>query len=406
MQRIVDLLKLTGLAQVQNLQPAQRLTSALKALVQEQRADQNLRACKRSAAALGLDIPVGLELESALRRRVAARRAGRPAVRKGNMHVFLAYEGESWLTVLPRSLEPFGTVTSCDFHALGFKYQNHAQWVVAREGLDRAVLAAFREANARQPIDAVVGYMSGASTNPEILREMARDGAVVFNMCWDDKLSWPGAVMGGRFMSPAGIASAVDLNLTNAPDSIVKYRVYGGLAMFWPEAAHPDVHKPYPEELEFDVSFVGARYGWRPRFVERLQKEGINVVPFGYGWPRGPLSTDEMVRLYSRSRINLGFAGIGHSRNLMCLKGRDFEVPMSGGLYLTQDNPELAGIYDIGREIVTFSNERDCASKIRALLADPARCTAIREAGRARALRDHTYEARWTQIFQMAGLLS
>ena len=42
------------------------------------------------------------------------------------------------------------------------------------------------------------------------------------------------------------------------------------------------------------------------------------------------MSNEEMVKLYSCSRINLGFAGVGHSKKLMCREGRDFEVPMSG----------------------------------------------------------------------------
>ena len=90
----------------------------------------------------------------------------------------------------------------------------------------------------------------------------------------------------------------------------------------------------------------------------------------------------------------------------MCLKGRDFEVPMSGGLYLTQDNPELRLVFDVGAEIATYRSEHDCARTIRALLADPSRAQRIRAAGRARCLREHTYEARWGRIFRAAGLLA
>ena len=79
-----------------------------------------------------------------------------------------------------------------------------------------------------------------------------------------------------------------------------------------------------------------------------LKKAGIDIAAFGKGWPGGTLSDREMVELYSRSRINLGFSGIGSSRRLCHLKGRDFEVPMSGGLYLTQDHPELELVYKVG----------------------------------------------------------
>lgn len=113
-----------------------------------------------------------------------------------------------------------------------------------------------------------------------------------------------------------------------------------------------------------------------------------------------------MVRLFSRSRINLGFSGVGHSRRLMCLKNRDFEVPMSGGLYITQNNPELALVYEIGREIQTFSSVEDCVVKVRQLLASPEKAAEIRRTGRTRALRDHSYERRWETAFKLSGLMA
>lgn len=213
-------------------------------------------------------------------------------------------------------------------------------------------------------------------------------------------------MVGGRYTSTAAIASVVDLNLTNSPESIIKYRVHGGLGMYWPKGACHDIHKPYRTRFEFDVSFVRGKYGWRPKFVERLQKMDIKVTCFGNGWENGPLSNEEMVRLYSLSRINLGFAAVGHSKKLMCLKGRDFEVPMSGGLYLTQDNPELSLVYEVGKEIVTYQKVRDCAEKIRYLLDHPEEAAKIRKAGRERALKDHTWERRFERIFKMVGLLN
>ena len=234
---------------------------------------------------------------------------------------------------------------------------------------------------------------------------MGESGAVIFNFCWDDKLSFRGKKVGDRWSGPATLAPVVDLNLTNAPDSCIKYMVEGGLAMFWPEAAHPDIHKSYDLPFEYDVSFVGGKYGWRPRFISKLQKLGVNITCFGNGWKNGPLSDDEMVKLYSRSRINLGFAGVGYSKKLMCLKGRDFEVPMSRGLYLTQHNPELSLVYDVGKGIVTYKDEKKCVEKIKWLLADPDEADKIRDAGRKRTLKDHTWEKRFEKIFRLAGIM-
>ena len=376
----------------------------IRAYIQELKAKRSLAYYQIQAARKGIVALKGADLRRALVKRLAQHRAGYAPKSKGNLHIFLAYNVSNWEAILPYSLEPFGKVTAFNWLEHGFDHRN-SDWLNRRAEMNSAMLNVFHEANRRKPVDAVVGYLSGDNTSPETLTEMSRSGAVIFNFCWDDKLKFPGEKRGGRYRSCAAIAQAVDLNLTNTPDSVIKYAVHGGLAMFWPEAGYPGLHHPHHATFDFDVSFIGACYGWRPRFIKRLDKRGISVECFGPGWPNGSISTEEMVKLYSRSRINLGFAGIGQSRKLMCLKGRDFEVPMSGGLYLTQHNPELSLVFEVGREIVTYKNELDCAHKIRELLDNRERAAAIRKAGRERALRDHTYEARWSQIFQMAGIL-
>jgi hypothetical protein len=324
--------------------------------------------------------------------------------RKGDLHIFVAFSLFHWEEVLFKAFDPFGEVTVFEWSAEGFD-PDAADGFERRPLMNKAMLEAFEAAHARRPVDAVVGYLSGHNTEPSTLAKMAETGAAIFNFSYDDKLDDGPAMPDGLPCGPAGLAANVDLNLTSVPDAILKYRVHGGLGLFHPEAAEPRIHRPYPVTFKYDVTFVGARYGFRPFFIERLHQMGIDVHPFGRDWPSGTLKAEQMVELYSLSRINLGFGGIGHSRELMCLKGRDFEVPMSGGLYLTQDNPELQLVFDVGAEIVTYTDEADCAAKIRALLADPERAAAIRRAGRMRCLRDHTYEARWSRVFEAAGIM-
>jgi hypothetical protein len=389
---------------IRSIPAAQRLNAAIKAPLQERKARSQQRYYEQAAIREGIALPTAEHLESLLRQRISARRAGRRPAKMSQMHIFLAYYVSNWEAVLPYALAPFGRVSAFEWRAAGYD-DRKTDWLDRRDEMNRAMLDAFNTANAAQPVDAVVAYVSGHNTSPQTLEAMGTAGAAVFNFCWDDKLNFPGQMLGGRWTSPAAIAHAVDLNLTNAPASVIKYMVHGGLAMFWPLAAHPQVHRPHDIPFEFDVSFVGGCYGWRPRFIKCLEAMGIRVACFGSGWPSGPLSDEELVRLYSRSRINLGFGGVAHSRRLLCVKGRDFEVPMSGGLYLTQHNAELERVFEIGREIVTYTDEADCAAKIRWLLNHPAEADLIRKAGLARSLREHTYEARWREVFCMAGLL-
>jgi spore maturation protein CgeB len=53
---------------------------------------------------------------------------------------------------------------------------------------------------------------------------------------------------------------------------------------------------------------------------------------------------------------------------------------------------------------MTYTNPTDCANKIRWLLANPLEAEKIRAAGRARAIRDHTWQKRFEELFNFIGL--
>ncbi len=129
---------------------------------------------------------------------------------------------------------------------------------------------------------------------------------------------------------PAIFAAFFDLCWISTEDALIKYVVESALPIYLPEGANPEIHKPYNEAKTIDVSFVGQCYGNRADLINALKEQGISVEAYGWGWPRGPLSTEEMVRMYSKSKINLGFGGIAGHKDTFCLKGRDFEIPISG----------------------------------------------------------------------------
>ena len=351
----------------------------------------------------GLLIPEGPALKSALISRIGARTAalGWPKP-PGKLHLFLIYGVTNWEAVLPDALSPFGTVSTFEWRSRGFD-ESKPDWLGRRDEMNRALLRAFEAANRQRPVDLVIGYISGYTVAPQVLQQMASRGAVIVNFCFDDKIAWPGRIRGGRYTSTAAIAQAVDLNLTSDPHGSARYFAHGGLCLFHPEAADPEWYKPLKMPFQYDVSFVGARYGWRPTLIRELRRRGVEVECFGKGWPNGAIPNSQMNEIYARSRVNLGFGGIGFSKTLLCLKGRDFEVPMSGALYLTQDNPELSSVFNLGREILTYRDAEDCAQTIRAILKDDERAGQIRIAARERCLRDHTYRARWANVLRSLG---
>lgn len=72
---------------------------------------------------------------------------------------------------------------------------------------------------------------------------------------------------------------------------------------------------------------------------------------------------------------------------------------------MTQNNPELSLVYKVGEEILTYKNEDDCATVIKMVLMNPEWAKSVRSSGMARALQEHSYEARWNQVFRLAGII-
>jgi spore maturation protein CgeB len=340
-----------------------------------------------------------------LRDRLAARGIVTSPKPVGTLHIVYATRPSNWEPHnIPPQLGRFGEVSNYYYAERGFD-DGEPTWLQRRHELDADLLHFVRELHRRRPIDVFLGYLSGWQVAPETIRAIGNMGIVTCAFHWDDKLSFRGTMADGRWSGPAAVAAAYDLNLTNAPSSIVKYEAEGGLAVFWPEAANPDHFKPLNLAFDRDVSFLGACYGFRPVLVDYLRRSAIKVETFGHGWPSGPLAAEDIVKLYARSRINLGFGGIGYSMNAQCLKGRDFEVPMCGALYLTSANPELAIVYDCEREIVTYSSKEDCLRTIRTLLSNPGSCDEIRKAARNTSAIRHTWQHRFFELLSLLGLI-
>jgi spore maturation protein CgeB len=201
------------------------------------------------------------------------------------------------------------------------------------------------------------------------------------------------------------ISRYFDLCWTSTEDALKKYCVEGALPIYLPEGANPEIHKPYDLEKTVDVSFVGQCYGNRPEIIQSLKDHGIHAEAFGYGWPNGPLPMKDMICMYSKSKINLGFGGVAGHQDTYCLKGRDFEIPMSRGLYLTEHSPEIERVFEIGKEILTYRTFDELVKKIQYLLDHPDEAEVIRKAGHRRAISEHTWEMRFEKIFMLMGLI-
>lgn len=324
---------------------------------------------------------------------------------KGSLRIIAIYHHYNWENYsLKPALEKFGTVRHYDWFD-EFNHQDKDWRKTGRARMNLALLEKVRQWMAEEKADVIFMYVSGELAGPETLSALRAFGIPLINLALNDKEHFVSKIRGGRAFGARDICRYFDLCWTSTEDALIKYRVEGARPIYLPEGANPEIHKPYDVEKNIDVSFVGQCYGNRAAVIEGLIHRGIAAQAYGIGWPNGPLAIEDMVKVYSRSRINLGFGGVEGHKDTFCLKGRDFEIPMSGGLYLTEDHPELAYAFQPGEEILTYSGIDDLVQKIRYVLQHPDEAQAIRTKGRERSLREHTWEARFNKIFRLSGLL-
>ncbi len=295
------------------------------------------------------------------------------------------------------------------------------------------LLRQIRAAHAASPLTLFFSYFYDACVLPSALDEIRAMGITTVN--WYCNGSY-------QLHLVREIAPHYDWCLVPEKFRLPDYVAMDARPLYCQEAANPDIYRPYDVPQEFDVAFIGQAYGDRPDYIRHLLGEGLDVRVWGPGWQRlapptlarrawragrrllgrpstplpplpaailgEPLSDEAMVQMYSRARINLGFSTCGETHRgaerIVQVRLRDFEVPMSGGFYLVEYMEELEEFYEIGREIACYDGPQDLADKIRYYLAHDEEREAIRQAGRARCLRDHTWHKRFTTAFRQMGL--
>ncbi|MGH9424683.1 MAG: CgeB family protein, partial [Terriglobia bacterium] len=190
--------------------------------------------------------------------------------------------------------------------------------------------------------------------------------------------------------------------------------------------------------LEYDVSFVGQPHGNRREIVRALRGAGLDAHVWGTGWESGRLSQEEMIGIFSQSRINLNLSNasvpistprlrardtarrwlsrflnvvpfgsqlkttgkhwlsamgnsvlpaktrdslkLASSQYVDQIKGRNFEIPGCGGFLIAGRAEDLENYYEIDKEIVCFDDVNDLIEKVRYYLRHEDERAAIAQA--------------------------
>jgi hypothetical protein len=278
--------------------------------------------------------------------------------------------------------------------------------LAARRLLQQRLLDAFYQAHRERSVDLAWFSSTYTFTTPETLNEIRKTGVPVAVLNTDDKHLYRPSRLSAVPTGQTPLIGSVDVHLTNSLECVRWYMGEGVPAYYAPQGVDPEIFRPLPVEKDLDVSFIGAAYGMRCRFVEHLQKAGVRVACFGRGWGTRFVTDEERTEIVSRSKINLGIGGVGASDKTTCIKGRDLQVPCSGNLYLTIYDAELARLWRIGSELLCYANEIDCIEQIRYYLERPEEAEQIGRAARERALREHTWTHRLVGLLKWMGILA
>lgn len=222
----------------------------------------------------------------------------------------------------------------------------------------------------------------------------ARGDTILINWATDDSWKYP---QFSRFIAPHYHAIA-----TTYPDKIADYHRDGHDNVWltqWAASAET-LRPPLPaQECRYPVSFVGAAHGDREARVKELERRGLKVECFGYGWPNGPIEADDIARIMRDSVISLNFS---NSLGVNQIKARSFEVPGAGGFLLTECSPGLERYYHVPQEVETFDTLDELVTKAQYYLNHPAERDRVAQAGYRRTASEHTYDARLRDLIAFA----
>ena len=179
-------------------------------------------------------------------------------------------------------------------------------------------------------------------------------------------------------------------------------------AILIPIFTNPRYYRPHPCSKKYDVSFVGAGYyPSRKIFFQSLAKIGIKVSKYGRGWENESLSVEDVVKMYNETKINISLSGAyvpdfipGAKKDIKQLKGKLVEIAMCGGFILTDYTPYLEDYFNIGKEVICFSDVENAKRKIEYYLSHNQEREQIAQAGYEKARRHYSSDVVLRNFFK------
>ena len=240
-----------------------------------------------------------------------------------------------------------------------------------------------------------------------------------------DLLRRQGRLVVGQIASappPARVVRGYDLVVTSFPHFVDRFAALGVDCAYLPLAfdvriaehlaaeglePNPAANRPHP------VAFVGgitAEHSSGTALLERLAGR-VPLAIWGYGVESlgsdsplrachsGEVWGMDMYRVLARSKIVVNRhirAAEGYANNM-----RMFEATGVGALLITERSPNLAELFEPGREVLAYGGAEELIELIEHYLAEPVELGRIADAGHHRTLADHDYRRRIGELAEL-----
>jgi len=293
----------------------------------------------------------------------------------------------------------------------------------------------IRQARQAFGVDLVVSYCFSDDLELGLVKETMGLGVPWVNFYCDST---------HRFREVAELARVVSLNWFPEHAAIPSYRGVGAKIACRPYAVNPDfLPNLQCSSAVHPVGFVGLPTANRITQLGLLRLLGCPVVIRGKGWGDGGSSpfysaesrTRRVLRairkpdlgekclrrvLWPLVRPQAGAAltdvefeqfvrqcgvvlGLNqgrdeHGRLQSYLKFRDVEFPGYGCCYLTEQNDDIAHVFEPGKEVLTYASLPEAARRLRHLAGHGDEAARVGAAGRRRALATHTWARRLDEL--------
>ncbi len=194
-------------------------------------------------------------------------------------------------------------------------------------------------------------------------------------------------------------------------------------AVFIPHGFDPDIHRPLPvsdddrKHFGCDVSFIGT---WSPKKEKWLtflyeKMPDISLKIWGDQWNRvttpalksviqgRPVTGDLYAMAIQCSVINLGILSeqVAGASSGDLITSRTFHIPGAGGFMLHERNEESVLYFKENEEAAFFEGPEELVQKVEVYLKDNEQRKRIQAAGHARAVQDHSLDARAKKIISL-----